>query len=291
MNLLTDSANQRRICPCCGTSKTEYRRRIGGWAVSQCEFCGSVFSQVVPSPQNISAIYNKLYSESGLFEQHRNEVSHIENYLASGRMIKVGWERKRFFRRCNPAHGSSLLDIGCGTGLFLVAASQMGWSVSGIEVSREAAELGQMVHNLPVRVGTIEEIELPDESFEVVTAWEVLEHIVEVHRFLRVILRILKPGGVFAGSVPNYGRPRYRSGDDLGPLSCPPIHVNFWNRDAFEFVLKHSGFANVEVSWPRCSLDLLKPLRQPSLRKVVRFAKTVIGVDVPTSMFFMCQKV
>ena len=100
--------------------------------------------------------------------------------------------------------------------------SQKGWSVLGVEVSREAAELGQAVHKLPVHIGVIAELKLPDEAFEIVTAWEVLEHIPEPRKFLRGILQVLKPGGIFAGSVPNYGRSRYRFGEHLGPLSCPP---------------------------------------------------------------------
>lgn len=44
-------------------------------------------------------------------------------------------------------------------------------------------------------------------------------------------------------------------------MSYPPIHVNLLDRDAFEFILQYAGFVNVEVSWPRCSLDTLKPTR------------------------------
>jgi len=151
-------------------------------------------------------------------------------------------------------------------------------------------ELGQPVHKLPAHVGTIEEVEPPDEGFDVVTAWELMEHVFKPRGFLGVILRILRPGGILAGSVPNYGRPVYRSGGDLGPLSCPPIHVNFWNRNALEHVLKHAGFVNTEFFWPRLTLDLIRPLRRPSYIKLIRFMKTILSLDVVTSMFFMCEK-
>jgi hypothetical protein len=54
--------------------------------------------------------------------------------------------------------------------------------------------------------------------------------------------------------------------------------------------LRHAGFATVEVSWPRCTLDLLKPVGRPSHKKVVRFLKAALGLDVVTSMFFICEK-
>jgi len=280
----------RRSCPCCGSGRTHYQRTMRGWEVSECESCGSAFSEVVPTVQNISEVYEKLYETGGLYEHHRKEADRIQNDLARGRMVKVGWERKRFFQRC-PTHCTSrLLDIGCGTGLFLVAASQAGFRVSGIEVSREAAELGQAVHGLPVRKGIIENLELPNESYDVVTAWEVLEHLCEPGKCLREILRILNTGGIFAGSVPNYGRPRLRFGEHLGPSSCPPIHMNFWDKESLEHVLKHARFANIEISWPRCTMDLLKPRRRPSLKRAVKFSRVALGLDMVESMFFMCRK-
>jgi len=290
--MIYNKAANRRPCPCCGSRETHYQRTMRGWEISECDLCGSAFSEVVPSFADISKLYEKLYESGGLFEQHRKEVRRIQNALASGRSVKVGWERKRFFKRCCPTPQSrQLLDIGCGTGLFLVAASQKGWSVFGVEVSREAAELGQAIHKLPVQVGTIESVELPEESFDVVTAWEVLEHIPEPGKSLRCILQVLKPGGIFAGSVPNYGRSRYRFGKHLGPLSCPPIHMNFWDHKSLEYALRHAGFTNIEVSWPRCTMDLLKPRRRPSLKKVVNFSRVALGLDMVESMFFMCTKI
>lgn len=290
MNVPFGTVVKKRSCSCCGSRKTRFQRQMRGWQISECEQCGSAFSEVLPSSEDVSNIYEKLYEADGLFEHHRKEVSRIRADLANGRRVKVGWERKRFFKRCRALPGIRLLDIGCGTGLFLVAASQAGRSVQGVEVSRQAAELGRAVHDLPVHIGMIEELRLADESFDVVTAWEVLEHVFEPSKFLRVVFQMLKPGGIFAGSVPNYGRPRYRFGEDLGPLSCPPIHMNFWDHNALEHVLKHAGFANVEVSWPRCTLDLLRSLKRPSYKKAVRFLKTALGFDMVTSMFFMCEK-
>ena len=254
-----------------------------------CTVCGTAYSQVVPQPDEISRAYSMAYREQGLFQEHREEVSRMERDLALGRFVKVGWERKRFFKRCTPNSGDRLLDIGCGTGLFLLGASQMNWSVQGVEVSQEAAELGCAVHKLPVSVGRVEDLQLPQDHFAVVTAWEVFEHIAEPRDLLRMISELLQPGGMFVGSVPNYQR--YRHGAlELGPCSCPPIHLNHWTREALQYTLRHAGFIDVEVSYPHVSIDLLRPLGKPRLRKVIRFLKVALGIDVVTSMFFACRK-
>lgn len=280
----------REDCPCCEGRRVRFQRKMGGVPVLECQACGLVFSGVLPNAKEVASIYERLYEEFGLFEQHRREVDRIRKTLERGRRVRIGWARKRFFNTRKPLAGSRLLDIGCGTGLFLTAAFQAGWRASGVEVSGEAAELGQRVHNLPIQVGCFEELEIRKSSFEAVTAWEVLEHILQPKEFLGKVLNALVPGGTFAGSVPNYARRRYRYGNDLGPLSMPPIHLNFWNPSSLQKTLIAAGFRDVEVSGKRISIDLLRPLRSTSWRKVVRFVKVAIGGDLVSSMFFVARR-
>ncbi len=86
------------------------------------------------------------------------------------------WKRLRAIERFQP--GGKLLEIGCGTGLFLEEALKSHrWDVTGIEPSRRAADYAKNQLNIPVYNGRFSEIELPPGSFDVVVLWNVLEHL------------------------------------------------------------------------------------------------------------------
>jgi SAM-dependent methyltransferase len=80
---------------------------------------------------------------------------------------------------------------------------QRGWHVQGVEPIAHAAEQACQDFGLEVFVGTVEEAAYPDESFDVVTLWDVLEHVTDVQTTLMETARILKPGGLLVFSVPN----------------------------------------------------------------------------------------
>jgi hypothetical protein len=97
---------------------------------------------------------------------------------------------------------------------------------------------------------------------------------------------LLAAGGVFAGSVPNYARPRYRHGQDLGISSVPPVHLNFWTPSALVATLGTAGFSKIEIVVPR----ILRPFRPFNLTRVSRFIRVALGYDTPTAMFFVASK-
>lgn len=285
-NAETHASSGERNCPSCKGSSVSFQREMGNERILECKDCSAAFSARVPMGAEVSAIYEKMYAAGSPYQSHRDEVSKIRSVEGTTRFLKVGWERRYFFSKVPPVKGQRLLDIGCGTGYFLTAAAQQGWDSSGIEPSSEAAALGSAVHKRTVHVGRIEEAALENSSLGAVTAWEVLEHIPEPLDFLRQIHGLLQPTGVFAGSVPNYARPRYRFGTDLGPSSVPPVHLNFWGPESLAALLRRAGFVEVHVVVPQLAWDVLRPVRRPSFRKLWRFLMIAIGRDLPTTMAF-----
>lgn len=263
---------------------------MGPGEIFECLICGAAYARSVPAPDELRKTYELLYGENGVYHDHRNEVDTIRKALDGQKALKVGWERRRFFSQLCPQPGDALLDVGCGTGLFISAAKMQGWKVAGVELSRDAAELGATAHKLPVQVGPIEEVSFNTEQFAAVTAWEVVEHLPCPRAFLRKVMSLLLPGGVFAGSIPNYARPRYRYGENLGPASVPPVHLNFWTPESFERTLRTAGFSQVEIAVPRFCWDLLRPLRFRNRTGIMRFLKVTFGFDTPTTMFFLAKK-
>lgn len=97
-----------------------------------------------------------------------------------------------------------LLDIGCSTGTFLNQMRNYGdWGLEGVEISSYASEIARNQFNLHVFTGTLEQALFPDEYFDVITLWDVLEHLYDPVNTLREINRVLKKDGICVVRVPN----------------------------------------------------------------------------------------
>jgi len=97
----------------------------------------------------------------------------------------------------------SLLDIGCGTGDFISAAKNNGWSVIGIEPNVAArAKANSKTDDKVFDISKLES--LPADSFDVITLWHVLEHLPNLEVHVQVFKKLLKPNGTLIIAVPNH---------------------------------------------------------------------------------------
>jgi len=103
----------------------------------------------------------------------------------------------------NGAQRGKLLDLGCGNGRFLALMRDAGWEVRGIEPDPAAAKVAQEQFGIPVIVGTLEDAELPGESFDAITLSHVIEHVHDPIALLSECRRVLKPEGRAVIVTPN----------------------------------------------------------------------------------------
>ncbi|GAH15828.1 unnamed protein product, partial [marine sediment metagenome] len=121
---------------------------------------------------------------------------------------KLLWQHREFFRdKVN--YGKRLLDIGCGLGAFLSKAKKRGYKVFGIDINRDTVAVAKKRYGLE-GVYAIDEKELYDhfifKKFDVITFFEVLEHLDDPTQFIVRVKKILKCGGYIVLSVPNRDR-------------------------------------------------------------------------------------
>lgn len=139
-----------------------------------------------------------------------------------------------------------LLDIGCGTGNFLMAARQAGYRVTGAELDRNAARFAKerlgMDRVFPLTIAEFVQ-QFANEKYDVVTFFEVLEHQAEPAEFLRNVKACLKLRGTIALSVPN--RERWMTAPDV--LDYPPNHFSRWNAATLRKLLAAQGFDVLSV--------------------------------------------
>jgi 2-polyprenyl-3-methyl-5-hydroxy-6-metoxy-1,4-benzoquinol methylase len=153
-----------------------------------------------------------------------------------------------------PRSGGRLLDVGCGLGYFMARASRAGWTAYGCDTSEHWLEHAALLTGTPERlVRTGPQAELFGGGFDLITAWDVLEHVHDPLPFLRAIARLLAPGGrVFvrtpnlAWVYPTYAVRRHMLGSDveLGPLN----HVVYYSPRTLALALHAAGLE--PVAWP-----------------------------------------
>lgn len=190
-------------CPVCEGKSQHFYLEVEDFTVSheqfklvKCDHCGFVFTNPRPNADSIGRYY-----------QSDEYISHTNS--SAGLMNKVyQWARSRSIRSKLKLIDSvntrmkTLLDYGCGTGEFLAAARNSGWSAVGLEPDEGARQRAESNHALkvdsPSALWT-----LPDGQFGVITLWHVLEHVHQLNDTLTELVRCLSSDGALIIAVPN----------------------------------------------------------------------------------------
>lgn len=147
--------------------------------------------------------------------------------------------------------GARLLDVGCSSGAWLEVARAQGMAATGVEVGEKTAQ-GALARGLDVRIGTLSETfpEGSAERFDLITFFDVLEHLRDPRLELLSAARLLAPGGLVAASFPNiegwYPRITYRLlGRSLGVWEYPelPVHLYDFGPETARLLLERCGLA------------------------------------------------
>jgi len=174
---------------------------------------------------------------------------------------------------------TTLLDIGCGEGFFLFNASKAGYVTKGVELSRDAARYARKEFGMDVEAKPLEELQLVENHFDVVTLWVVLEHVPYPLPLLKEVHRMLKPGGLLAVSTPNVGSMLAKI---LGKRwwEIRRVHINQFTTKTLMDILSNAEFKNVSSVCYRETISLLY-LFTPILKylKVYEKVKTLLYPD------------
>jgi len=163
-----------------------------------------------------------------------------------------------------------LLDIGCSSGEFLEMASRTGrYVVDGIDISPEAARLASTRLKRNIFCGTADDVPVAPASYDIVTAWEIIEHTSDPGKFLRSIWRLLKPDGLLCLSTPNTNKARnHIPGKPRDLFFIPPEHLFYFDGNNLRRLVTSSGFRPLMVDVSSKSfLRWFSPRRQ-ILRRV-----------------------
>ncbi|MFN3466858.1 MAG: class I SAM-dependent methyltransferase [Candidatus Brocadiales bacterium] len=174
------------------------------------------------------------------------------------------WHENRFpyfkqaFQRIEASFQTGrLLDVGCGKGYFLEMARKKGWGVYGVDPSQEAILFARNSLGLEVFAGELKDARLKSESFDVITAWNVLDHMYDPWGDVQEMSRVLKRGGLLGLRVLNldfhlflYYLSKTLGFITVGNLNISPLvgfHPHMFSPRCIKKWLKKAGFVDICV--------------------------------------------
>lgn len=205
----------------------------------RCPSCTLVYPSPRPKIEYISAQYI-----NGRFTNTFREL-----YLPSAeyRMSTIFLERVREIIMPRVSTGR-LLDIGCSSGHFLKVAYEYGFDTYGIEPNSEMARFASEELKLPnILNGVLKGEEYPPCYFDVITLWDVIEHVPQPNELLRSVFKLLKAGGwVFAYTENVESFNVFITGSD-SEMFCPDVHLRHYSPKTFRLEFERAGFLVQDV--------------------------------------------
>jgi SAM-dependent methyltransferase len=217
------------------------RKEVGCGQILRCRQCRLGFRASRTDDDDLARLYADY--DTGVYQ---SEVR--------GRMATADRHLHIVRRYCSP---SRLLDVGCASGMFLACAADVGWRVVGVEPSTALSRLAEEKLNGRGRViaTTLQNAGLSDGDFDVVTLWDVLEHVPQPLEFLRMAVRLLKRGGHLFLNVPDLDSFQARLLGSRWPLLLPE-HLNYFNRKSLAFCGAQAGLAVVDTGRRKASFSV-----------------------------------
>ncbi|MCS6862276.1 MAG: class I SAM-dependent methyltransferase [Abditibacteriales bacterium] len=264
-----------RACCLCDADDARLLMIDDGQRVVRCSRCGFIYCNPIPTLEELQDYYATSYRDvDGWWQTFRHDrfyvfregLKEIRRYCASG----------------------TLLDVGCSLGLFLSWARQAGFETAGVELSPPAARFARERLGLNVHCGTLQNAPFAPATFDVVTFWDVLEHVADPLGDVRRTRELLKPGGLLVVRVPNVGFHLLRTRllrlirrDGFTGLDARN-HLNHFTARTLRALLERAGFRVLKVK--PGTLNIYGNLPKDAVKfvywHVARIFKWTFGVDI-----------
>nr|MBC7245833.1 class I SAM-dependent methyltransferase [Chloroflexota bacterium] len=198
--------------------------------------------------------------------------------------IRRDWRYRSFFSlKLNP--GGKLLEVGCGSGMFLRLAAAQGYRITGIDSDPSAVQTACELYRVTnVQALSIEDLlaNPRDLCFDVICLFDVLEHLEDPVNVVQGLGKMLVPGGHVVCTVPGHQRwPQWFAPE----VDLPPHHLTLWTRSALEWCFKNAGLNLVAIIRSPLLGDNL--LHQASIRWKALQRLDVVGMALRATGHFV----
>ena len=189
-------------CPVCASPQARLRYRITRFRVYDCVGCGLVYLWPRLDEQEVREMFARLYTEGeGSVPELRSYYAFTYQDTPDNPLVQLYERWLDGIEAMRPP--GRLLDIGCGTGLFLAVARRRGWQPYGVDDCAEATAHARAHFGLEVWDGDFGAFAAQGRRFDAITMWDIIEHARDPVSLLAAARGVLAPGGVIGLSTPN----------------------------------------------------------------------------------------
>jgi 2-polyprenyl-3-methyl-5-hydroxy-6-metoxy-1,4-benzoquinol methylase len=226
-------------CLVCRSTKLHTLSKYQHAFLNQCINCRFIFALKIPGEQDLTLHYTNYPRYDILspitIKRYHQLLNEFEKY-----------------RQTN-----NILDIGCSNGYFLETAKQRGWNVYGQEYADECIEICKN-KGINIKQGYLENINFENNFFDIITSFEVIEHINTPVTHTQTIYRILRNGGLFYFTTPNFNSiSRNILGYKWNIIEYPE-HLSYFTPQTIKHLLIQSNFKKLKIKTTGISLSRIK---------------------------------
>jgi 2-polyprenyl-3-methyl-5-hydroxy-6-metoxy-1,4-benzoquinol methylase len=258
--------------------------------ILKCKECGLTFRDILLNDEETAKLYSKNY-----FSEEQPDYFFNQSDIK----LKILADKLDDIEKICPKKGN-ILDVGCAVGTFLIIAKKNGWNVTGVEVSEFASDYARKKFNLNVITGELSKLNMEQDSFDVITMWDVIEHLEKPQEILNIAFNLLKFNGIivvqttmedsiltFIAKIIYY----FSLKKIIWPLSrCHPVHhATFYTSLTLKKALIKSGFEIVQVKAFKMNTELVHT--NIIMRIVLKFIMHIANLfNRPYEKIFIARK-
>jgi len=241
----SDPVFEDAVCELCGQPPTEHLlntydmgwRKPGVFNLVRCTHCNLIITTPRPVPASMPIYYEDWYNHKSLMEVREEHASSAFNRF-------VFWMRLKILEKTGPLNrGDKVLDVGAGFGAQLrYYIRRRGVTGTSLDFDPAVSDNSLVKGIADVRTGDLLDAGFDDDTFDVVTLYETLEHVYRPKATLEEAYRILKPGGRLVIEVPDFGAPWRKIFKRYWFAVMVPVHLHHFTRDSLDRVVRSAGF-------------------------------------------------
>ncbi|MHB8910146.1 MAG: class I SAM-dependent methyltransferase [Syntrophales bacterium] len=222
-------------CVICGGKDFTAWGRQGAYEILRCRACGLGLTSPAPSAAELAEFNRGAYSGEERAAVYASRWAELRKRYAY--IVRI----KQFKKE------GALLDVGCNIGTFMKVARDEGFAVTGVEMNAGCAAYGREWFSLDIRSSSLDDAAFPAGTFDVVTMFDVLEHVQDPCALVSEVSRALKPDGLLVVQSPNLTSFMAWLLKENWNWLTPQDHLYHFTPGALSRLLKDGGFTVVEM--------------------------------------------